>query len=884
MIRSFLFILSVFFIFDVGYSQSSQLLLAKPPIDTSVFGKWPHPHIEKISDDGKYVVCDVNNEPLGGNTVILKSTFNKWSFDLIGAHFVNISGDGRKATFIKNKDSLGILDLGTDKLRFIINVSEYKISNNKCWIAYQIKDSSKQLSILNLISGKEVRFQAVKDFQFDDLSSAIILNSLNQEQEDSLKWFDLNEASMKTIWTGYNPRSFIFNKHGDKMAFISDNATVNGSKSIWLYSMVSQKAIRILSDDSLSTTNEFILSSLVKFSSSDSAIIFNLAKKNSQQASKGTSVQVEVWSYSDDKLQSQKKKETLSNKNYATVVTIQDRKIFRIQQEDEVIDWHMHAFNDDHVLLTRYKGDYDLEWNWNPQASITIYLVNIKSGERKVIAEKLHPEIARSYWISPLGKYIIYYNALRKAYFSYIIGSGKVVNLTKGLNSIWTVADTQLSDSAYRPIGYGGWINEEKGLLLYDQTDIFLADPEGKRPIINLTHGNGKKNNIVFRVAMDYYGKFISTSDTIILSAFDLENKWEGFYSVHPVSQNSLTKLTMQPYIFRGYDASHEVDNSILLKAKDANVYVTRRMSASKFPNFYFTSDFVSFNPITEFRPEKNFNWLTTELIKWRTPDGKMCDGILYKPENFDSTITYPLIFHYYEKMSDGLNAFIFPGACTGPINIAYFVSNGYLVFTPDIHYQIGHPGKSVVNAIVSATKYLCKRSYIDSKRIGIQGHSRGGWETNYLVTHTNIFAAAMSSSGMSDYVSLYLLNREYSSGKVRTGRFEHGPQRIGTTLWQLPELYIENSPIFNADKVTTPLLMMSNRMDSDVPFNQGLEFFIALRRLQKKVWMLQYDEGGHLVLGQSAIDLTIRMKEFFDHFLKGYPSPNWMVKEKVSN
>ncbi|HVS95099.1 MAG TPA: prolyl oligopeptidase family serine peptidase [Puia sp.] len=206
-------------------------------------------------------------------------------------------------------------------------------------------------------------------------------------------------------------------------------------------------------------------------------------------------------------------------------------------------------------------------------------------------------------------------------------------------------------------------------------------------------------------------------------------------------------------------------------------------------------------------------------------------------------------------------------------------MSNGYLVFTPDMHYRIGHPGQSVVNTIVSAAECLSRRPYVDARHMGIQGHSRGGWETNYILTHTHLFAAAMSSSGFCDYVALYNGARLLRSGISRQTTYEKVYQRIGTTLWDRPDLYIENSPIFQAAKVTTPVLMMANKVDNDVPFEEGVQLFTALRRLGKRAWMLQYDGQSHLVTSERAMtDLETRMKQFFDVYLKDSACPRWML------
>ncbi len=229
------------------------------------------------------------------------------------------------------------------------------------------------------------------------------------------------------------------------------------------------------------------------------------------------------------------------------------------------------------------------------------------------------------------------------------------------------------------------------------------------------------------------------------------------------------------------------------------------------------------------------------------------------------------MIFFYYEKYSDALNDFIHPALSNGVMNIPWFVSNGYLVFVPDIYFSDGHPGRSALNSVVSAAQFLSRMPFVDSKHMGLQGHSFGGFETNYIVSRTTIFAAAAPSAGVSDLFSDY--GHDY-------GYYEGGQGRIGASLWERPDLYIENSSLFRADKVTTPILIMHNRRDGIVHFDQGLEWFNALSRLGKKVWMLSYDKEGHTIRDEkNELDYSVRLGQFFDHYLKGKPAPLWMTK-----
>jgi dipeptidyl aminopeptidase/acylaminoacyl peptidase len=298
-------------------------------------------------------------------------------------------------------------------------------------------------------------------------------------------------------------------------------------------------------------------------------------------------------------------------------------------------------------------------------------------------------------------------------------------------------------------------------------------------------------------------------------------------------------------------------------------------MSATEYPNLVVTGDFKTFTPITAFEPQQNYTWLTSELVRWKTFAGHEGAGIIYKPEDFDPKKKYPIIFFYYEQMSDGLNYYPFPALCGGSINIAWFVSRGYLVFCPDIHYVPGDVGAGIYDEVVSAAQMMAGKPWVDAKRMGIQGHSFSGYETNYLVTRTGLFAAAASSAGASDLISMSG-GAGFASCSAQSF-VEFGQFRMAVPFWKNQEAYIRNSPVFQVKKIVTPLLILQNKNDGAIPWGQGVELFTALRRLRKPVWMLQYDGQGHVLNGKSALDYTIRLTQYFDHYLRGLPEPKWM-------
>jgi dipeptidyl aminopeptidase/acylaminoacyl peptidase len=252
--------------------------------------------------------------------------------------------------------------------------------------------------------------------------------------------------------------------------------------------------------------------------------------------------------------------------------------------------------------------------------------------------------------------------------------------------------------------------------------------------------------------------------------------------------------------------------------------------------------------------------------------------GLLLKPENFDSRKKYPMIVYIYERLSQGLHQFRNPGPGTS-INPTYYVSNGYLVYMPDIVYTIGYPGPSALNCVLPAVQAVVDKGFVNEDAIGIQGHSWGGYQIAYMVTQTNRFKAAAPGAVVANMTSAYSGIR-WGTGLPRQFQYERSQSRIGGSLWDYPLRYLDNSPIFRADRVETPLLMIHNDEDDAVPWYQGIEYFLALRRLGKPAFMFTYNGEKHGLRKRiNQKDYTRRLQEFFDHYLKGAPAPEWMEK-----
>jgi len=315
-----------------------------------------------------------------------------------------------------------------------------------------------------------------------------------------------------------------------------------------------------------------------------------------------------------------------------------------------------------------------------------------------------------------------------------------------------------------------------------------------------------------------------------------------------------------------------------ILKAANANEYMITKSTFVEFPNLWVGSSLTNLAKISDANPQqKEYAWGSAELVRWVNGDGKELKGILYKPENFDPHKQYPLIAYFYEILSNNLHQYVAPTG-RNVINPTHYVSNGYLVFEPDIIYEDGHPGMSAYKSIVPGVQSLIAKGFVDEKHLGIQGQSWGGYQTAYVITQTHMFAAAMAGAPVVNMTSAYGGIR-WGTGISRAGQYESGQSRIGKPLVDAPELYIENSPLFHLKSVTTPLFIMNNDMDDAVPWYQGIEYFVTMRRLGKEVYFIDYNNDVHNPASRAnQKDIAMRMQQFFDNKLKGAPAPDWMV------
>ncbi|NLU95760.1 alpha/beta hydrolase family protein [Chitinophaga sp. Ak27] len=843
-------------------------------IDSTTYGRWPSLGSPIISNDGRYTAYEIQNEPVQNCTLVLKENSGDWEERFIGVRYAVFSADSKNAILIDTTNALCIVKLGERAINKIADVSYFNLPSNGDgeWIGYR-SNKSNDITIMNIRTERKRSLSSVGSFSFSKDGKVLlyVIDSMNHQPNQQLKRLHLSSGVEEIVWSGIGLEDMILNQDASRVALMIEGT--NGSKEIWYYQKRKGRAELLVSDESFSGWEGFVLSRISRMSADGRYLFLTLVKLHKTDFKRKGNSTVNVWSYLDNKLQSAQLQDGDPDQFSSVAVDVVSHHITCLSKSNEFVISSSAA--DKVHLVESVLGDGDrTESSWNKKALITYA---VKSSDGKIdIPLKL--EGVHIVSVSPGGRYIIYFDNTNKSYYSFEVPSGIYRKITGDINTSWI--DCYRDDAGEVPRGIAAWVDNDYAVLLYDRFDIWMIDPAGNRKPISITGGYGKQHDIIFFLAMQENSKGLSRGKTVLLNALDINTKKNGFYKVVIGRPGMPEKLTMGNYIYKLVGNPY-IDQSGIYPVKAAlrDVYIVSRMSATEYPNYFYTANFIDFKPISFLSPEKLYNWYTTELHSWRTDDGKILQGILYKPEDFDSNKVYPVIFQYYERKSFGLNEYLTPSDLTGgcDLNIPTYVSNGYIVFAPDIAYVIGNPMAGTLSALTSAARYVKYFPYVNKRKLGIGGCSFGGIQTNYLITHTNIFTAAYSSSGMSDLVSAYGI---IVGGRSNQSFFEYGGQgRMGGTLWQAPEQYIGNSAIFNADKVVTPLLLMHTTKDAMSSFLQATEFFTALRRLGKRVWLLEYTDGNHGISGKSARDFNIRLKQFFDHYLRDLPAPKWMTR-----
>jgi len=756
------------------------------------------------------------------------------------------------------------------------------------------KDPGTDLILRNLVTGEEITIAEVTDYQWNKDGSwlAYAVSSAKPEGDGAFAR-KMSDGSVINLHKGKgNYRNLVFDDAGRQLAFLSDQAEYE--KEVSPYRLYHWKAGDAEAMELVSAATRGVPAGMAvsenaapRFSRDGARLFLGTAPPPAPPAAPGAKapLRVDLWSYRDPLLQpnQQNRANQDRNRNFSAVIFLNDKRFVQLATPD--LPTVNPGENPARALGT--SGiPYQQEISWDTSYN-DIYLVDLRNGTSRRILEHYNGSMS----LSPGANYVLYFDEPSGHWFTYRVSDGARTNLTAKLPVKFS---DRTHDTPDLPpaLGSAGWTDDDKSVLLYDEFDIWEIRPDGTGARM-VTSGEGRKRNLVFRYrpidegAGGGFGgrgggggagggrggggseRAIPANKPLLLSTTDDDTRATGYYRVN------LTGPAVPEKIFM-------MDKAMGLptKAKNADVVVFTAGRFDEFPDLWVSdTNFTAPRKVSNANPQQaEFIWGKAEKMRYVNGDGKTLDALLIKPENFDPAKKYPLMVYIYEELSDGLHGYRAPNVGTS-LNVTRYVSNGYIVLEPDITYETGYPGQSAMKCVIPAINAVVAQGYIDPKRIGIQGHSWGGYQITYMITQTNIFAAVEAGASVSNMISAYGGIR-WGTGVVRQMQYEKGQSRIGAPPWDAPLQYIENSPIFWVERVHTPYLTIHNDGDTAVPWYQGIEFNTALRRLGKEAYMFNFNGEAHSLGNRDNQKFwTVHMDEFFDHYLLGKPRPAWMDK-----
>ncbi|MBK9734309.1 MAG: S9 family peptidase [Saprospiraceae bacterium] len=790
-------------------------------------------------------------------------------------------------------DSLSVFDIFTNKTVVVDDVTDFSLPtkfSGYCVYTKSIKKvakdsvkvdkekpySCKDVTIIvrNLFTTGEDTLQHIKDYTLCEETPLLAFSQCTGDSIGKYKvfMFDLASRKIKTISKAFEQTAQLsFDKKGNKFAFLGlAEKSFATKKPFDLYLLTSTDSIakKIAGQESTFKPSDWVISEHRKpaFSEAGSRLFFGTSP---QGLKKDTTllddeiVQVEIWHHDTPRLYTQMESTIEEDKKISYQAIYDIATTSMVQLETEEFDRSVVSVKGDGRYALQIRTlPYRKSVSWLGEVNKDIFLYDLWNKTAIPIAQGQ----SDAPLFSPMGKYVYWYNKPDSLWQYYDISRMKLgvfgdIKLTAFYDEENDVP--QFPDHH----GVAGWLKDDQAILIYDKYDIWQISPDD--PLSNIALTDGRLSKLRYRyVKLNQELEYIDPSSAMMMHVFNEKTKGESYASLH-MKTGKVDVLVSGDF---------SLSKNVTLANKSEYIIFTKQ-SFDIFPDLLLADTSLTyFRKISDANSQQsNYAWGSNKLFKWNDYKGKEIHGMLFFPPGFDSNKKYPLIVNFYERSSDELNRHRAPEAHRSSINYTYYTNLGYVIFNPDIPYTKGQPGEDCYNAVNSGVDALVKEGYIDSMHMGLQGHSWGGYQIAYLLTRTGRFACAEAGAPVVNMVSAYGGIR-WESGMSRMFQYEKAQSRLGSTLWDDTELFHKNSPIYNMTKVSTPVLIMHNDEDGAVPWEQGIEYFMALRRLGKAAWLLNYSGEPHWpVKWQNRLDFNIRLEQFFNYCLMGATMPLWM-------
>jgi dipeptidyl aminopeptidase/acylaminoacyl peptidase len=752
--------------------------------------------------------------------------------------------------------------------------------------ADKTKETGATLTIADLAAGKKITAADATDFAVsDDDRFVAYATQTKNGKNDGVHVYDVARGATVDVLTGEGRyRGLALARDGSSLAFLSDTATYKNDvphDAAYLVDLRAAKPVAVKAVDvgsaGLPADTAPNVNGTLAFSRDGKRLFLGTAAAPTPLPS-GTPepMKVDQWSWHDDVLQSQQKHDGDKDRK-RTYLAVYDVGTARFAQLGSQTLRDVERNENPDVALGHDNRAYRRSASWLGEDLSDLYAVSLADGARRLIARRV-PEAA----LSPRGRYAVSWDEHAKHWIATRTSDGRRVVLAQHASAAFE--DEQLDIPAPpQPYGFGGWLAEDRGVLVYDRYDVWLANPD-TGAAVNFTHGEGRKNRIVYSPVStdpDEPATF-PAGKPVLLALIDERNYDSGFARVAASGGVPQTLFRAPEVVNNGgrpvfNGGLHDLTPAPLV-AKNADRYVFARESFREYRNLWASdSSFHASVKVSDANPQQSkYRWGTERLISYKAADGTPLQAVMLIPDGLRPERKAPLLVYFYERFSNTLHTYRTPGPGTSP-NLMRYVSNGYVVVLPDVKYRTGHPGASAMTCIMPAVEAVLRTGYVDDRHMGIAGHSWAAYQINYMITKTHRFRAVEAGAAVDDMFSAYGGIR-LESGVVRESQYEHTQSRIGATPWDRPDLYLENSGLFGIKHVTTPYLTIHNDLDGAVPQFQGIEYITAMRRLGKEAYLFSFDGEDHNLKGREQQKYwTVHLDEWFDHWLKGAPRPAWM-------
>ena len=876
----------------------------KKELDHTVYDSWQSIRETSFHPQGKYIIYAIVPQEGDGRFIIRNvKTGNELSIARATQAVFTENGEylvakikpsfveTRKAKIDKKKadempkDSLVIVELATNTIQKIPSVKSFQLAEHGNDMMVYLKDKKgdinkegSDLVMRDLSSAKEKTFSNISQYLIHPKAMGVVMYQVKTKQKESqILLATIADTNTKILTKQvYTATNFIWDEEGKQLAYLveKDSADKALQKNYYLayYTPSLETAISIFDKSNKTIPTNYTIGGdrKMKFSKSGNKLEFGVQPI---LPTKDTSlpdfdrVSVDIWHYNDPIIQPAQLKaleSTLKSTELVFLNTQNKNTIYLGKIKDR--DLMTTAEGDGAIVYATIDSSYLLASQWQGFSLKDIYAIATNDGQRKLIQKEWKGNLMSA---SYDGNALLYYDEPQKKYFAYNATTGKTIQIAKDIKTSLFDEENDLPDD---PNAYGiaKWMDNNQEVLMYDRYDIWLVDVNGIKASKKLT--NGRMNKIISRfIETDAERKTLAKNAILLIKGYSEVDKSELISTLN-LADGAFNLINQVPMHFTTIvGASHSNDIAVMQEdeVKSPNLYLYTLAATKQNPTSIATIN----------TQQANYNWMSSQIVKWKAYTGKMAEGVLYLPENFDAKKKYPMIVYFYERSNQTLHNYLAPAPTPSRLNIPFFASRGYIVFVPDIWYTRGYPGQSAYDYILSGTRAMIQKGFVDSTKVGLQGQSWGGYQIAYLITKTNLYAAAWAGAPVVNMTSAYSGIR-WGPGISRQFQYEKSQTRLGASLWERPDLYIKNSPLFSLPNIKTPLVIMSNDADDAVPWYQGIEMYSDMKRLNKKVWLLVYNNEAHnLVERKNRKDIQIREQQFFDTYLKGAPMPEWLSK-----